>query len=563
MPDEAAGSAIKTQPSHFEVVVPRSVPAIPGARDFQLARRFMLFALIAASEIFFASFLFGFDTGLPLWRSPHFYANSFAQLAFLAFPLFVMMAWPIRTQILAIYQTRATEHAWRACLSANVALFAALLLTRHALSSMEQPSPYIMSAYSGLLLATGVSLALVAAPMSFWRPLVKLAPMEIALAAAGAAFILAASRFSQDGWNSLSFATLTLSYWFLTLYEPNVLLDSEHHILEVNDFRVEIFAPCSGYEGIALILAFLSIYTWVFRRELRFPNALLLFPIGIAAIWILNAARIAVLVSIGGHISPAIALEGFHSQGGWIAFLIVTLTVIWVSRSASFFTATAVPIASPVAAASENTGARITLEYLAPFLALMAASVIASAFAPHEEGLYAIKVAAIAIALWWFRDAYVSMVTNVSPLSIAAGVGIGIAWIATDPVQGTDTALGAWITSLPVWLAGVWLALRVVGGAVLVPVAEELAFRGFLSRALISTRFETVGIGEFRLLAFVGSSLAFGLMHERWVAACLAGAVYALLMYRTKRLSDPIAAHMASNAMIIIWAVATRQWSLL
>jgi CAAX prenyl protease-like protein len=96
-----------------------------------------------------------------------------------------------------------------------------------------------------------------------------------------------------------------------------------------------------------------------------------------------------------------------------------------------------------------------------------------------------------------------------------------------------------------------------------VPVAEELAFRGYLARALVSTHFESVGFGEFRLLAFIGSSFAFGLMHQRWIAAFLAGAVYALLMYRSKRLSDAIAAHVASNAAIMVWAVAAQQWSLL
>ena len=123
--------------------------------------------------------------------------------------------------------------------------------------------------------------------------------------------------------------------------------------------------------------------------------------------------------------------------------------------------------------------------------------------------------------------------------------------------------LGPWLASLPAWLAAIWLGLRAFGSIALVPVAEELAFRGYLSRALISTRFESVGFGEFRWLAFIGSSVAFGLMHQRWVAACLAGAVYALLMYRTKKLSDPIAAHMASNAAIMGWAVAAQQWSLL
>jgi len=47
------------------------------------------------------------------------------------------------------------------------------------------------------------------------------------------------------------------------------------------------------------------------------------------------------------------------------------------------------------------------------------------------------------------------------------------------------------------------------------------------------------------------------------IAGTLAGAVYAVTMYRTNRLSDPIAAHMSSNAVIAIWAVAAAEWSLL
>ena len=109
------------------------------------------------------------------------------------------------------------------------------------------------------------------------------------------------------------------------------------------------------------------------------------------------------------------------------------------------------------------------------------------------------------------------------------------------PQKGIEAPLEVWFATLPVWLAVIWLALRAFGSIALVPIAEELAFRGYLARALVSRQFEQVGFGEFRWLAFVGSSLAFGFVHQRWVAACLAGAVYALLMYRTKRLSDPVA----------------------
>jgi membrane protease YdiL (CAAX protease family) len=55
----------------------------------------------------------------------------------------------------------------------------------------------------------------------------------------------------------------------------------------------------------------------------------------------------------------------------------------------------------------------------------------------------------------------------------------------------------------------------------------------------------------------------FGLMHDRWLAAALAGALYAMLMCRRGRLSDAIAAHMATNAVIFGWAIAAGQWSLL
>ena len=76
----------------------------------------------------------------------------------------------------------------------------------------------------------------------------------------------------------------------------------------------------------------------------------------------------------------------------------------------------------------------------------------------------------------------------------------------------------------------------------MVPIAEELAFRGLLHRWLISRRFETVAFAQFSWLALVVSSLLFGFMHQRWIAGALAGAVFALVMYRSGRLSDAIAA---------------------
>jgi CAAX prenyl protease-like protein len=84
-----------------------------------------------------------------------------------------------------------------------------------------------------------------------------------------------------------------------------------------------------------------------------------------------------------------------------------------------------------------------------------------------------------------------------------------------------------------------------------------------LYRWIVARGFERVPLTHFSWLALVLSSAAFGVLHERWLAGALAGAAFALVMIRSGRLSDAVAAHMAANAAIVSWALLARQWSLL
>lgn len=526
-------------------------------------RHLWVFAVAAAIELVVATL--AFDTpqsNLAYWQDPVVYTHALAKIAIVGFFLLVVAAWPRRAEVIAVYHSASSGGEAKPYFAFNVALFITLLAVRFAISQMSEPSASLLALYSFLLLATGATLAFLAAPPAFWWKLPKLAPIEIVIALTGGLCVLWLGTIAQQGWTTLASATLTLSHWFLALYEPNVLLDTEKWLLGVGNFSVFIYGPCSGYEGVVLILTFLSVYLWVFREDLRFPNVLLMLPLGALAIWVLNALRIAILVSIGAHFSPEIALQGFHSQAGWISFLAVTLAAIAISRHVPFFAASPAPSQLPSTRASSPVADR-SLAFLAPFMAMLAANIFASAFTPHDHWLYAVKVLAIGATLWWFRDVYRPLVTELSWSSVPVGLAVGALWILTDPGRGQETPLGDWIVSVPAWMVAIWLTLRAVGTVALVPVAEELAFRGFLARWLVSTRFERVDFGQFTPLAFVGSSLAFGLVHERWLAAFLAGAVYALLMYRTKRLSDPIVAHAVTNLAIVVWAGATQQWSLL
>ncbi len=105
--------------------------------------------------------------------------------------------------------------------------------------------------------------------------------------------------------------------------------------------------------------------------------------------------------------------------------------------------------------------------------------------------------------------------------------------------------------------------MRLFGFVLIVPIAEELLFRGYLHRALIARRFETVAPGAFTWTAFLVTSLLFGALHGRWLAGALAGAVFALTLYRAQTLAGPITAHIAANGVIAAYALVFEEWALL
>jgi CAAX prenyl protease-like protein len=71
---------------------------------------------------------------------------------------------------------------------------------------------------------------------------------------------------------------------------------------------------------------------------------------------------------------------------------------------------------------------------------------------------------------------------------------------------------------LPADYTIVWKVFRVIGSVLLVPLAEELLFRGYLLRKLLSIKFETVDPRRFTWLSWLVSSLLFGWLHQHWLA---------------------------------------------
>jgi exosortase E/protease (VPEID-CTERM system) len=309
---------------------------------------------------------------------------------------------------------------------------------------------------------------------------------------------------------------------------------------------------------------FLSAYLVTNRAELRFPHALLLIPIGTIAVWVANAFRLVGLIAIGTWFSPDVAMGGFHSYSGSLLFSAIALILVYAARRSSFFMLTPVEAAGARATTREHN---VTAAYLVPFLAIVATQMVAGAASTGGspfDVLYPVRVVAALTALLYFRRVYASIRWTCSWEAVAVGVAVFALWMGLEPSADAEkqALFAASLHALPTWGMAAWLVARVVGSVVTVPIAEELAFRGYLNRRLIDPDFDRVSPRQFTWLAFVVSSVLFGAMHGRWLAGTLAGMAYALLLYRRGELGDPISAHAITNAMIAAYVLATGHWLL-
>ncbi len=343
------------------------------------------------------------------------------------------------------------------------------------------------------------------------------------------------------------------------LFVSDVSFDAQTWRIATPNFRVRVRGGCSGAEGLALMLVFSTAWLWFFRREHRFPRALLLVPAALAAIWVANVGRITALILIGHAGATGVARGGFHSQAGWILFNGIALgfaavagRLPWLARE---------PERSSGELAAENP----TAAYLAPFLAILAASLVSRAASAGFEWLYPLRFVSAAAVLWAFRSAYAGLDWSFGWSSLWAGVVVFAMWIGMDSWSGTQapTDIERGLAALPALARSGWLVVRVAAAILTVPIAEEMAFRGYLARRLMASDFESVTFRGLTLLPILVSSLVFGALHGgQWVAGTLAGAVYALVLRRHGRIGDAVAAHATTNALLAAWVIARGDWHL-
>ena len=169
-----------------------------------------------------------------------------------------------------------------------------------------------------------------------------------------------------------------------------------------------------------------------------------------------------------------------------------------------------------------------------------------------------------ALLIWYWRQYEFHGVRQVL-LTLAIAVLVFVLWIAPWAFFGLPPRTDGFDpTTFAAQPAAYWstVLLRFLRLVIVVPLVEEIFWRGFLLRYFINDKFDEVPFGTFSWLSFGIVTAGFTFVHSMpdWPAAAVTGVLYNFIAYRTKSLASCVLAHAITNLLLGIWIMNTKQW---
>jgi uncharacterized protein len=218
----------------------------------------------------------------------------------------------------------------------------------------------------------------------------------------------------------------------------------------------------------------------------------------------------------------------------------------------------------------DKSHSRVTAAYIAPFLIFVAVMTIEKSFALPGVYWYPLRFVLTLAAILLLSRPYISFRPSAPLASVMIGIAVLIIWVAPDQLFHyrhhwlfENSITGKATSSLPTDLQGntVFLILRCISSFALVPVLEELFWRGWMMRWLIDRDFLKVPLGKYDTGAFWIVAVLFASEHgPYWEVGLAAGVIYNWWLVRTRNLADCILAHAVTNTLLCGWVLATGQW---
>ncbi len=212
--------------------------------------------------------------------------------------------------------------------------------------------------------------------------------------------------------------------------------------------------------------------------------------------------------------------------------------------------------------------------YVAPFVVFL----VLLAWGPYSglgpEFHYPIRVVVVTgVLLLWSRP-LLHFKASRPVASAAIGLLVFLVWVGPDLLwpgyrahwlfQNPLTGAAASSVAAPHRTAGAFLMWRLAGLVLLVPVIEELFWRAWIMRYIVSRDFERIPLGTYSAAAFWIGALLFASEHgPYWDVGFAAGIAYNWWMIRTRNLGDCILAHAVTNACLGAYVLAFSKWEYL
>ena len=211
------------------------------------------------------------------------------------------------------------------------------------------------------------------------------------------------------------------------------------------------------------------------------------------------------------------------------------------------------------------------LPYVIPFVLFLAFLALDRYLPFGAETNYAVRFFVVFAVLALFSRRVLTFTFSQFWGSAVVGVALFAVWVGPDVLWPAyreswlfnNGIVGAPKSSLPVGVKAslTFITFRVLSSVVNVPVLEELFWRGWLMRWLISRDFLKVPLGTYARQSFWLVAVLFASEHgPYWDVGLIAGIVFNWWMIRTKSLPDCILAHAVTNACLAAYVLMRGQW---
>ena len=223
---------------------------------------------------------------------------------------------------------------------------------------------------------------------------------------------------------------------------------------------------------------------------------------------------------------------------------------------------------------------RPQLSYVLPLIVFGAFLLLETYWPEAKWWLYPAKTLATGICLWLLRREFKILSWRWSWLAILIGVVVAFQWVGMEevfrkywqypplPVLGGKGTWAEEYFNPQVYFGGrnpsfwIWIAIRMTGAVIVVPIMEELFWRGFMLRFFESRfrYFEKIQLGEFGWYSCLAVAGLFALTHSWYISAFVCALLYNWLIYKTKSILACVVAHGLTNLLLWVYILYFNAW---